>query len=86
MKIQVKYQQFQADAAKAVCDVFAGQPYLESSYLMDSGTTKLFGGSVPGWSEGDTSPIHITKQRVMLKATYSEADTITRNPDRTSGT
>ena len=47
MKIQFKYQQFQADAAKAVCDVFAGQPYLESSYLMDSGTTKLFGGSVP---------------------------------------
>ena len=47
MKIQFKHQQFQADAAKAVCDVFAGQPYLESSYLMDSGTTKLFGGSVP---------------------------------------
>lgn len=47
MKIQFKYQQFQADAVKAVCDVFAGQPYLESSYLMDSGTTKLFGGSVP---------------------------------------
>lgn len=46
MKIQFKYQQFQADAAKAVCDVFLGQPYLESNYLLDSGTTKLFGGDI----------------------------------------
>lgn len=46
MKIQFKHQQFQADAAKAVCDVFLGQPYLESSYLLDSGTMKLFGGDV----------------------------------------
>ncbi|SHL46609.1 type III restriction enzyme [Fibrobacter sp. UWH5] len=46
MKIQFKHQQFQADAAKAVCDVFLGQPYLESSYLLDSGTMKLFGGEV----------------------------------------
>ena len=28
MKLQFKHQKFQADAAKAVCDVFAGQPYL----------------------------------------------------------
>jgi len=28
----------------------------------------------PGLDRGDTSPFHITKQRVMLKATYSEAD------------
>ena len=27
MKLQFKSQKFQADAAKAVCDVFAGQPY-----------------------------------------------------------
>lgn len=46
MKIQFKHQQFQADAAKAICDVFLGQPYLESSYLLDSGTMKLFGGDV----------------------------------------
>ena len=38
MKLQFKHQKFQADAAKAVVDVFAGQPYLTPSYMMDSGT------------------------------------------------
>lgn len=38
MKLQFKHQQFQADAAKAVCDVFAGQPYLTASYMMDRGS------------------------------------------------
>lgn len=38
MKIQFKHQQFQADAAQAVCDVFAGQGYAQGSYLIDTGT------------------------------------------------
>lgn len=38
MKLQFKHQKFQADAAKAVCDVFAGQPYLTPTYMMDKGT------------------------------------------------
>lgn len=38
MKIQYKHQKFQADAAKAVVDAFAGQPYLTPSYMMDRGT------------------------------------------------
>lgn len=29
MKLQFKHQKFQADAAKAVVDVFAGQPYAD---------------------------------------------------------
>lgn len=37
MKLQFKHQKFQADAAKAVVDVFAGQPYLTPTYLMDKG-------------------------------------------------
>lgn len=37
MKIQYKHQKFQADAAKAVVDVFAGQPYLTPTYRMDRG-------------------------------------------------
>lgn len=40
MKLQFKHQKFQADAAKAVCDVFAGQPYLTPSYMMDKGYVK----------------------------------------------
>ena len=37
MKLQYKHQKFQADAAKAVVDVFAGQPYLTPTYMMDRG-------------------------------------------------
>ena len=37
MKLQFKHQRFQAEAAKAVVDVFAGQPYLTPSYIMDRG-------------------------------------------------
>ena len=38
MKLQFKHQKFQADAANAVCEVFAGQPYLTPTYMMDKGT------------------------------------------------
>jgi type III restriction enzyme len=38
MKLQFKHQKFQADAAKAVVDVFTGQPYLTPSYMMDKGS------------------------------------------------
>ena len=37
MKLRFKHQKFQADAAKAVVNVFAGQPYLAHSYMMDKG-------------------------------------------------
>lgn len=38
MRIQYKHQKFQADAAKAVVDVFAGQPYKTPSYMIDRGS------------------------------------------------
>ncbi|MBP3261211.1 type III restriction-modification system endonuclease [Pseudobutyrivibrio sp.] len=37
MKIQYKHQKFQRDAAQAVVDVFAGQPYGTPSYMIDKG-------------------------------------------------
>ena len=37
MKLKFKHQKFQAEAAKAVVDVFRGQPHLTSSYLIDQG-------------------------------------------------
>ncbi len=43
MKLQYKHQKFQADAAKAVVDVFAGQPYLTPTYMMDRGIIKRNG-------------------------------------------
>lgn len=41
MKLQFKHQKFQADAAKAVCDVFEGQPYLTPTYMIDKGIDRL---------------------------------------------
>lgn len=40
MKLQFKNQQFQADAAQSVVNVFAGQPYSMEKYLIDSGIVK----------------------------------------------
>lgn len=41
MKLKFKHQKFQAEAAKAVCDVFSGQPYLsETNYMIDQGNGK----------------------------------------------
>jgi len=37
MKLQFKHQAFQAEAAQAVCDVFAGQPRTTPTYLIDTG-------------------------------------------------
>src|SRR5574344_621699 len=39
MKIQFKHQKFQEEAAKAVCDVFTGQPCMSVSYRMDAGAS-----------------------------------------------
>ena len=58
MKLQFKHQKFQADAAKAVVDIFAGQPYLTPTYMMDRGTMSHQTGisgmeqdiSFTGWS------------------------------------
>lgn len=37
MKLKFKHQKFQADSALAVCDVFAGQPKITSTYMVDQG-------------------------------------------------
>ena len=61
MKLQFKHQKFQADAAKAVVDVFAGQPHLTSSYMMDQGNgaaqMNLLGGDdFTGWANARLVP------------------------------
>ena len=61
MKLQFKHQKFQADAAKAVLDVFAGQPYLTPSYMMDRGTgiyqqTITEEDDFTGWSNAKLVP------------------------------
>ncbi len=61
MKLQFRHQKFQADAAKAVVDVFAGQPYLTSSYQIDIGqgyyqTTLMEETDGTGWANAGIVP------------------------------
>ena len=49
MKLQFKHQKFQAEAAKAVVDVFAGQPYL----LPSDRTERDLGDFRKDWKEAD---------------------------------
>lgn len=61
MKLQFKHQKFQANAAKSVVDVFAGQPYLTPSYMMDKGAESLqtslqYEDNFTGWSNQKIVP------------------------------
>ena len=61
MRLRFKHQKFQADAAKAVVDVFAGQPYLTPSYMMDRGNgfyqqTMTDEADFTGWSNHKILP------------------------------
>ena len=69
MKLQFKHQKFQADAAKAVVDVFEGQPEtLElSRYMIDPGRgpRQLNIGEDKvsiGWSN---NPVILTKESIL---------------------
>lgn len=69
MKLRFKHQRFQADAAKAVVDVFAGQPYLTQSYMMDTGVVKsaqqvLIEEDFTGWRNEPLVPA-MTDQLVL---------------------
>ena len=49
MKLRFKHQKFQADAAKAIVDVFQGQPYQSGiSYLIDETPPAYAGGIILG--------------------------------------
>lgn len=60
MKLKFKHQKFQADAAKAVVDVFKGQPFLTPTYLMDSGKgayqISIGANDFTGWSNHKLVP------------------------------
>ena len=45
MKLQFRHQKFQADAANAVCEVFAGQPNGSAKYLLDQGSSGYVSGA-----------------------------------------
>ena len=72
MKLKFKHQKFQEDAARAVCEVFSGQPLASHSYMVDpgKGQGELFGTGfankplVPGL----TKEVMLSRIRSMQRA------------------
>lgn len=62
MKLRFKQQQFQADAASAVCDVFTGQPRAERRFIIEQGN--LPGQLMPqsGWLN---APIELSDSQLL---------------------
>ena len=69
MKLQFKNQKFQADAAKAVVDVFAGQPNItNNSYLIDRGINSSQQIAILDEVIGQrNAPIHLRLDDIILK-------------------
>ena len=64
MKLQFRHQPFQAIAANAVCDVFAGQPFRAPTYMIDSGAEGLFDHSNDFTGFGN-APVAIADDKVL---------------------
>lgn len=66
MKLKFRHQQFQADAAAAVRDVFAAQPYLTPTYLLDQGLNMpaALPGQDSGWNNQPLLP-QLTDSRLL---------------------
>ena len=65
MRLQFKHQKFQADAAKAVVDVFAGQPYLTPTYMMDKGITTQYADQSEELQIADMDFTGFSNQRIV---------------------
>ncbi len=89
MKLQYKYQKFQADAAKAVVDVFAGQPYLTPTYMMDRGTGDYQIGfqeerDYTGWSNQRIVPA-LSDQTILEHIRKIQMDSQIKPSDKLEG-
>jgi len=64
MKLQFRHQQFQVDAADAVCSVFTGQPFCKSHYTIDPGKQEqqLIIQRFIGF---DNAPIVLTAEEIL---------------------
>ncbi|MDD3852374.1 MAG: DEAD/DEAH box helicase family protein [Syntrophomonadaceae bacterium] len=65
MKLQFRHQAFQADAAKAVCDVFAGQPFRTPTYMMDSGLGQLPLYQTIDFTGFSNSPVVVSDDKIL---------------------
>ncbi|HQM01730.1 MAG TPA: DEAD/DEAH box helicase family protein, partial [Ruminococcus flavefaciens] len=65
MKLQFRHQPFQADAAKAVCDVFAGQPFRTPTYMIDSGLGQLSLSQAQDFTGFSNAPIVVSDDKIL---------------------
>ena len=65
MKLQFRHQPFQADAAKAVCDVFAGQPFRTPTYMIDSGLGQLSLSQTHDYTGFSNAPIVVSDDKIL---------------------
>ena len=65
MKIQFRHQQFQVDAADAVCNVFAGQPFCKPTYLIDPGLEQKQQLLTQKFTGFNNAPIALTDDEVL---------------------
>ncbi|MCL1906690.1 MAG: DEAD/DEAH box helicase family protein [Propionibacteriaceae bacterium] len=65
MKLQFRHQPFQADAAAAVCKVFAGQPFHEPTYMIDPGLGQMSLTEHQQWTGFNNEPVAISDDKVL---------------------
>lgn len=65
MKLQFRHQKFQSDAATAVCDVFAGQPFHAPTYMIDPGLGQMGLDDALNFTGFNNAPVAIGDDRVL---------------------
>ena len=65
MKLQFRHQPFQADAANAVCDVFAGQPFRAPTYMIDSGLGERLLTHAEDFTGFSNAPVAVADDKVL---------------------
>jgi len=89
MKLKFKHQKFQADAAKAVCDVFAGQPRVDkNTYQIDPGRDNTQGRlrSVlfTGFANNRLAP-NLTKEVLLERIQHIQNSQMIKPSDKIEG-
>lgn len=65
MKLKFRHQKFQGDAAKAVCDVFAGQPFHAPTYRIDPGLGQIRFDVAIDFTGFNNAPIAIGEDKIL---------------------
>ena len=65
MRLIFRHQKFQAEAAAAVCNVFAGQPFHAPTYMIDPGLGQLSIDEVELWTGFNNASVTLNDDKVL---------------------